>query len=277
MPTMRLRRLAKFVRGRVPAGDPVEHVGGLGVEILEDAPQELADDERVHQRGLVLGFDGVADRIERHVPAIHLVREVNLVGAAAIVVGAAGADREAQRHRLQRPGLVAWNLEALHLRSERDAVVPDRLGRTAAALGQQVADALAAAHELDRPQHRVTAPEGEPGLIEPSAFDTLHREGDRAAGADRIDAEVVAEPGCAEHGVGVAHAAERTQREQALVLEPDTVLVADRVDVLAPDGAGDAAGARAACGWCGSARARCWPPRRTCRSGSCASAALRGD
>ena len=34
------------------------------------------------------------------------------------------------------------------------------------------------------------------------------------------------------------------EREQALVLQADAVLVADRVDVLAPDGAGDAARAR---------------------------------
>ena len=69
----------------------------------------------------------MVDRIQRHVPAIDLVREIHLVGAAAIVVGAARAHGEAQRHRLQRPRLVAGNLEALDLRRERDAVVPDRL------------------------------------------------------------------------------------------------------------------------------------------------------
>ena len=135
----------------------------------------------------------MVNRVQRHVPAIHLVREIDLVGAAAVVVGAAGADGEAQGHRLQRSRLVAGNLEALDLRSERDAVVPNRLGRAAAALGQQIAEALAAADQLDRAQHGVAAPEREPGLVEPSAFDTLHGEGDGAARADRVDAQLVAE------------------------------------------------------------------------------------
>ena len=88
--------LAQFVGGHVPAGDAPQHVGGLGVEILEHAAQELAEDQRVHQRRLVLGLDGVAHGVERRVPAIDLVREVDLVGAAAIVIGAARADGEAR-------------------------------------------------------------------------------------------------------------------------------------------------------------------------------------
>ncbi len=100
--------------------------------------------------------------------------------------------------------------------------------------------------ELDRAQQRITAPEREPRLVEPSAFDTLHGKRNRAARADRVDAQLVAQLRCAEHGIRVAHATERTQCKQTLVFQADALLVADRVDVLAPDGARDAARARSA-------------------------------
>ena len=108
-----------------------QHLRRLGVEVVEHPAQELAEDQRVHQRGLVLGLDRVAHGVERDVPAIDLVREVHLVGAAAVVIGAARADGEPERHRLQRPRLVAGNLEPLDLRRDRDAVVADRRARRA--------------------------------------------------------------------------------------------------------------------------------------------------
>ncbi len=48
--------------------------------------------------------------------AVEAPGEVGLVGARAVVVGAAGVDGEAQRHRLQRARLVAGQLEALDVR-----------------------------------------------------------------------------------------------------------------------------------------------------------------
>ena len=122
-----------------------------------------------------------------------------------------------------------------------NVVLPMRIRGATAALRQQIPDALAAANQLDRTQQRVAAREGQPRLVEPSAFDAFHGERDGAARADRVDAELVAQPRCAEHGVRIAHAAQRTQRKQALVLQADAALATDRVDVLAPDGARDAA------------------------------------
>ena len=261
----------------VPAGDAPQHLGGFGVEILEHAAQELADDQRVHQRGLVFGVDGMANGIERHVPAIDLVREIDLVGAAAIVVGAARADGETQRHRLQRPRLVAGNLESLDLRREGDAVVPDRLQPRGGCPRRADRRALARANQIDRAQQRIAASEREPRLVEPSALDALHRKRDRAAGADRVEAELVAALGGAQHGVGIAHAAQRAQREQALVLDADA-------------GAACQASRCARSRWCSprssrafwsasrsAARARGWQLRRRSRSESCASAARRSD
>ena len=141
-------------------------------------------------------------------PAIDLVGEVDLVGAAAIVIGAAGADREPQRHRLQRARLVAGNLQTLDLRRKRQRVVSDRLRRAAAAFRQQIADALPTTDQIDGAQQRSAVAEDEPRLIEQAALDALHGEGDRAAGADRVDAELVAALRRAQDGVAVADAAE---------------------------------------------------------------------
>ena len=54
------------------------------------------------------------------------------------------------------------------------------------------AEALARSDHIDRAQQRVAAPERQPRLIEPSALDAFHRKGDRPAGADRVEAELVA-------------------------------------------------------------------------------------
>ncbi len=85
----------------------------------------------------------MAHGVQRHVPAIDLVREIDLVRAAAIVVRAARAHGETERHGLQRPRLVAGNLQALDLRRNRDAVVPDGVSRATAALGEKVAEPFA--------------------------------------------------------------------------------------------------------------------------------------
>ena len=99
---------------------------------------------------------------------------------------------------------------------------PIDVRRAAAALGQQVAEPLARADQFDRAQQRVAAAERQPRLVEPAALDALHRERDRAAGADGVDAELVAALRRAQHRVGVADAAQRAEREQALVLDAHT-------------------------------------------------------
>ena len=81
--------------------------------------------------------------------------EVGLVGARAVVVGAARVDREAERHRLQRARLVAGQLEALDVRGEvrpSPGRRPRRRAREPSA--SSVAEPLARADLLDRAQHR---------------------------------------------------------------------------------------------------------------------------
>ena len=135
----------------------------------------------------------MAHGVQRHVPPIDLVREIDLVGAAAIVVGAARADGEAERHGLQRPRLVAGNLEALHLRREsrccRGRSLAPRGGcpRPAGRRGPR-----ARRSARSRAAARRRSPNVQPRLVEPAALDAFHRERDRAAGADRVDAELVA-------------------------------------------------------------------------------------
>ena len=75
-------------------------------------------------------------------------------------------------------------------------------------------------------QHGVAAAERQPGLVEQAALDAFHREGDRAAGADGVDAELVAALRRAQHRVAIADAAQRAEREQALVFQPRTPAVA---------------------------------------------------
>src|SRR5438128_676868 len=67
----------------------------------------------------------------------------------------------------------------------------------------------------------------------------LHREGDGGAGGDGVQAELVTQTGGAEDSLAVADAAQRAQREQALVLQADFPGGAS-VDVLTADGTGGA-------------------------------------
>ena len=108
------------------------------------------------------------------------------------MVGAARANGKPERHRLQRPRFVAGNLEALDLRCNRDAVVTDGVSRAAAALGQQIAQAVTHPDQIDRPQQRVATAEGQPRFVEPAPLDTLHGKRDRAACADGVDPKLVA-------------------------------------------------------------------------------------
>ncbi len=70
--------------------------------------------------------------------------------------------------------------------------------------------------------------EPQPRFVQPSPLDTLHREGDGAAGADRVEAELVAAPGRAQDGVGVADAAQRAEREQAFVFDANAAVSGSR-------------------------------------------------
>jgi hypothetical protein len=73
---------------------------------------------------------------------------------------------------------------------------------------QQIAQPLSRANQLDGAQQRLAAPEREPRRVEPPLFHALHCERDGAAGADGVDAKLVAALRCAQHRLGIAHAAQ---------------------------------------------------------------------
>src|SRR3954471_2558687 len=228
----------------VPAADGAEQARPLGVRVLEHAAQELAEDQRVHDRGPVLGLDRRGDVRLAAGQAVEAAREGRLVGTRAGVVGAAGVDGEAERHRLQRARLVARQLHPLDLGRERLRALPDDLRRRARALGEQRADALARADLVEDAQQRVRVAEAQPRRVDEATLDALHRPRDRAAGGDRVEAEFVAKAARGEHGVGIGHAAQRAEREDVLVLDADLLSARSLVDVLAADRARGAAVAR---------------------------------
>ena len=82
-------------------------------------------------------------------------------------------------------------------------------------------------------------PKRRPGGVDQATFGTLHGEGDRRAGRDRVEAKLVAQAGGFEDRGLIADAAQRAEREQALVFEPNRA-AGRLVDVLAADGAGGA-------------------------------------
>jgi hypothetical protein len=86
--------------------------------------------------------------------------------------------------------------------------VADHLGRAAAAIGQQLADAVTLADQIDGAQQRLAAAEHQPRFVEESALDAFHREGDGAARADGVDAQLVAPLRCAQDRIPVADAAQ---------------------------------------------------------------------
>ena len=76
-------------------------------------------------------------------------RKVGLVGAGAVVVGAARVDREAERHRLQRARLVAGELQALHVRRERRRALADTSAAAREPWASSGAEPLARADLVD--------------------------------------------------------------------------------------------------------------------------------
>jgi hypothetical protein len=123
------------------------------------------------------------------------------------VVGPARVDRQPERHRLQRARLVARQLEPLHVRREGGGPAADLGGRPARALRQQVAEPRPRADLVQRSQQPLRVAEAQPWRVDQAALGALHRPGDRAAGRDRVEPQLVAARAGREHGVGVAHTA----------------------------------------------------------------------
>jgi hypothetical protein len=69
-----LRGLAQFVRAHIQANGAPLNLGGLGIEIVEYTAQELADNQRVHQHGLVLRVNRMA-----HAFSVHLTGPARLL------------------------------------------------------------------------------------------------------------------------------------------------------------------------------------------------------
>ena len=138
------------------------------------------------------------------------------------MIGAARADREPQRHRGQAPRVVAGDLEPLDVHREFGAA--DRLGESFRAFAQRPArDALQRVGSTRRVTEREAVKSG------------LHCDRQGAASADRVDAELVAAVGRAQHRPAVLDAEQRAQREQRLVLETHRLAFGRPEDVLAAD------------------------------------------
>src|SRR3954447_23737566 len=238
------RRRLELGRVDVPATHGAQQARPLGVGLLEDAAQELAQDQRVHDRRAVLGLDGGGDVRLATGEAVEAPGQGGLVGARAVVVRAARVDRQPERHRLQRARLVAGELHALDVRRERLRALPDLLRRGPRALGEQRADALTRADLVEHAQQRVRVAEAQPRRVDQAALDALHRPRDRAAGGDRVEPELVAAAARGEHRVRVRDAAQRPEREDVLVLDAYALAAGPLVDVLAADRARGAAVAR---------------------------------
>src|SRR5690606_21510254 len=118
---------------------------------------------------------------------IDLLGEVGLIRAAAVVIGAAGADGEAQSHRLQGAGFVTGDLESFDMWGEVGGVAADVLGSTSRSFGEQIAEALTAADELQRVEEGVAVAESELRSVEVAALGAFHGEGDRRTGGDGVD------------------------------------------------------------------------------------------
>src|SRR3954447_18963486 len=195
----------------VPAGHRAQQPRPLGERVVEDAPQELAEDERVHDGRAILRADRGGDVGRAAAQAVVAPGEVGFVGARAVVVGAARVDRETERHRLQGARLVARQLEALDLRGEGDRSLADDVRRGARALGQQRAEPLARADLVDRAEHRIGIAEAQPRRVDEAALGGLHRPRDRAAGGNRVEPVLVAAAARLEHGVRIRDAAQRAE------------------------------------------------------------------
>jgi hypothetical protein len=63
--------------------------------------------------------------------AVEVAGEVGLVGAGAVVVGAARVHGQAERHRVEGARLVAGELEALDVRREGVRALPNGVGCSA--------------------------------------------------------------------------------------------------------------------------------------------------
>ena len=113
-----------------------EQARPLLVGLDEDAAEELAKDHRVHDRGAVLTLDRRRDVRGTSGEAIVAPGEVRLVGSRAVVVGAAGVDREAECHRLQGAGLVSGQFQTLDVAGEGFRAAADLRRGTPGPLGQ---------------------------------------------------------------------------------------------------------------------------------------------
>src|SRR5262249_26857268 len=77
--------------------------------------------------------------------------------------------------------------------------------------------------------------EPQPRLVDQLPLDALHGPGDRAAGRDRVQTELVAACTGRDHRIRIAHPAQWSEREHVLVLHPGLLASLSFVDVLAAD------------------------------------------
>ena len=112
----------------------------------------------------------------------------------------------------------------------------NHLSGAARTFSEQVTQTLAARDLIQKREQDIAPAKAQLRLRDQPFLGTFHGKGDGGAGGNRVQTQLIATPRGFQDDVGIADAAERAEREQALVLEAH--LAAGRlVNMLAADGA----------------------------------------
>jgi len=117
---------------------------------------------------------------------------------------------------------------------EVERVAPDLNCGAARALRQQYSETPPLCDVIEQRENRLSVPEFR-CLGEITALAALHRERDRATRGDRVDPEFVTAAGRRQHQVRIRDAAQRPEREQALVFDARLAVSTESIDVAAAD------------------------------------------
>src|SRR5262249_38730200 len=151
-------------------------------------------------------------RIRGSIETVGAIGQIRLVGAAAVVIGAAGAYRESERHRLQSTLFVARHFHPLDVRSEVGRLATDLCSLASRALGPQVAHSFSPRDSLNEPQARVAVAKAQARLAEQAALVTFHGKRDGRPGGNRVEPESITAVSRFQDNIAVPNAAKRAKR-----------------------------------------------------------------
>src|SRR5262249_7925768 len=176
--------------------------------------------------------------------------KIGVICRRTVVTRAPGTDGETQCHGLQAARIISGELETFDMHRPAGAAGSDLDCRTLRSVRQQRANLLTACNRADCGQRALTIPEPQsqrPVVGQYTPFERLHRPGDRATRADRIEPIRVAQSSRLGDELGTGDPEQRPECEDRLVLEA-LIPAFGFEQPLAPDGAGRAAVATAETG-----------------------------